>query len=513
MAAIILIVDDDPHLREGFARLLAEEGYDARVAASAEEGLHLMREAMPDCVIMDVRMPDMSGLDALERMRLLPDCPPVIIMTAYSGTDTAIRAMGLGAFDYILKPFDIPGALELISRALEAGQRLRAPAPGAPPALEEAATAEGMVGDSPAMQALCKAIGRVAPTDALVLIRGESGTGKELAARALWRYSLRSHRPFSVINCVAIPDTLLESELFGYEKGAFTGAQARHEGRIEQAAGGTLFLDEIGDIPLSLQAKLLRLLQEKQIQRLGGNETIAVDVRIIAATNADLERAVAEGRFREDLYYRLKVITLWTPPLRDRLEDVPALTETLLRRTAADMGRPNPGIEEAALLWLQSRSWPGNVRELGNALQKAFVFNDGTPLRLPDVRQAVEGRPHSPRHPDPLSDTLSAASTSPPHAAPLSARGEAPSPDRPGPTGDAGNLAAIIRRILDDGEPAPFDRCMDVMGRAVVLEALRQCGGNRSRAARLLGLSRPTLLARMDRYGLKVETRISDNAG
>ena len=495
MAALILIIDDDPHLRDGFARLLGEEGYDARVAASAEEGLQAMRETMPDCVIMDVRMPGMSGLEALDRMRALPHCPPVIIMTAYSGTETAIRAMGHGAFDYILKPFDIPEALQLISRALEAGQRLRAPASGTAPAPEEAAAAEGMVGDSPAMQALCKAIGRVAPTDALVLIRGESGTGKELAARAIWRYSLRANHPLTVINCVAIPDTLLESELFGYEKGAFTGAQARHEGRIEQAAGGTLFLDEIGDIPLSLQAKLLRLLQEKQIQRLGSNETIAVDVRIIAATNADLERAVAEGRFREDLYYRLKVITLWTPPLRDRLEDVPVLTEALLRRAAADLGRPNPGIEQAALLWLQSRSWPGNVRELGNTLQKALVFNDGTPLRLPDVRQAVETHPHTSRHAEPVTTD-----------APAAQHGEAHGSD-----GDS--LPAIIRRILGDGSPAPFDRCMDVMGRAVVLEALRQCGGNRSQAARLLGLSRPTLLARMDKYGLKVETRISDNAG
>ena len=491
----IWVVDDDRSIRWVLEKALTRAQMPFRLFESAADVVKAFERDTPSVLLSDIRMHDMSGLDLLAFVKNKYPGLPVIIMTAYSGTETAIRAMGHGAFDYILKPFDIPEALQLISRALEAGQRLRAPASGTAPAPEEAAAAEGMVGDSPAMQALCKAIGRVAPTDALVLIRGESGTGKELAARAIWRYSLRANRPLTVINCVAIPDTLLESELFGYEKGAFTGAQARHEGRIEQAAGGTLFLDEIGDIPLSLQAKLLRLLQEKQIQRLGSNETIAVDVRIIAATNADLERAVAEGRFREDLYYRLKVITLWTPPLRDRLEDVPVLTEALLRRAAADLGRPNPGIEQAALLWLQSRSWPGNVRELGNTLQKALVFNDGTPLRLPDVRQAVETHPHTSRHAEPVTTD-----------APAAQHGEAHGSD-----GDS--LPAIIRRILGDGSPAPFDRCMDVMGRAVVLEALRQCGGNRSQAARLLGLSRPTLLARMDKYGLKVETRISDNAG
>lgn len=320
--AKILIVDDDHQLRQSFQRLLAVEGHDVRGASSGEQGLRMVREELPECVIMDVRMPGMNGLDALKALREIDARLPVIIMTAYATTETAIEATKFGAFDYILKPFDIPDILALIDKAVEAGRRMRGrvamtPEPG------DGGDAEALVGTSRAMHEVYKAIGRAAPTDALVLVRGESGTGKELVARAIYQHSLRAERPYLVINCVAIPDTLLESELFGYEKGAFTGATHRRVGKIEQASGGTVFLDEIGDMPLGIQAKLLRLLQERQIERLGGRETIPVDVRIIAATNTDLEAAVADGRFREDLYYRLKVVTLWLPPLRERREDIP----------------------------------------------------------------------------------------------------------------------------------------------------------------------------------------------
>lgn len=489
----ILIVDDDHHLRQGFERLLAEEGYDVRAASSGEQALALVRERLPDCVIMDVRMPGMDGLDALQAMRSVEERLPVIIMTAFSTTETAIEAIKLGAFDYILKPFDIPDVLSLLRKAVEAGRRMRAPvsispdpegAGGASPAGDPAV--EALIGRSAPMHALYKAIGRVAPTDALVLLRGESGTGKELAARAIYQHSPRARKPFNVINCVAIPDTLLESELFGYERGAFTGAASRRIGKIEQASGGTLFLDEIGDMPLGIQAKLLRLLQERQIERLGGREPVRVDVRIIAATNADLEAAVAEGRFREDLYYRLKVVSLHLPPLRDRREDIPLLADWFLERHARALDMRNPGLEKSALEYLMARPWPGNVRELANALQKALVFSRGMPLTTEDVKQ---GMPSSPSESGGQSGNVAAGY----------ARGEIPAA-----------LTSYIRDVLaEPSSDAPFEFLMDAMGRAVVREALRMTGGNRSHAARLLGLSRPTLLARMEKYGLKIETRIA----
>lgn len=500
----ILIVDDDHHLREGFERLLLEEGYHVRAASSGEQGLAMVREALPDCVIMDVRMPGMDGLAALQAMHHIEARLPVIIMTAYANTDTAIEATKLGAFDYIVKPFEIPQVLELLAKAVEAGSRMRAQV-----ALDTSGDAHGassdtnpahhdaLVGRSAPMHALYKAIGRVAPTDALVLVRGESGTGKELVARAVYQHSLRARKPFIVINCVAIPDTLLESELFGYEKGAFTGAGSRRIGKIEQASGGTVFLDEIGDMPLNVQAKLLRLLQEKQIERLGGRECISVDVRIIAATNAVLEQAVAEGRFREDLYYRLKVVSLYVPPLRDRREDIPLLAQWFLERHARAMDMHNPGLDSTAQKYLAQQAWQGNVRELSNALQKALVFSRGMahgPLSLEDVKQAI-----------PVSATslaLSASFTGETAAvAPVSDLASGGDPDA--------LLAALVPHMLEKAEGEnPFEACMDAMGRAVLRAALHQTGGNRSQAARLLGLSRPTLLARMEKYGLRVETHI-----
>lgn len=506
----ILIVDDDHHLREGFERLLLEEGYHVRAASSGEQGLVMVRDALPDCVIMDVRMPGMDGLVALQAMHSIEARLPVIIMTAYANTDTAIEATKLGAFDYVVKPFEIPQVLELLTKAVEAGSRMRAQvqldasdgSPGSdstPSSHSPALRQDALVGRSAPMHALYKAIGRVAPTDALVLVRGESGTGKELVARAVYQHSLRARKPFIVINCVAIPDTLLESELFGYEKGAFTGAGSRRIGKIEQASGGTVFLDEIGDMPLSVQAKLLRLLQEKQIERLGGRECISVDVRIIAATNAVLEQAVAEGRFREDLYYRLKVVSLHVPPLRDRREDIPLLTQWFLERHARAMDMPNPGLDSEAQDYLTQQLWQGNVRELSNALQKALVFSRGLshgPLRLEDVKQAIPARAVS----------FASSGTG---VASLPLASAAPRSDPTSTSDPDAMLAAFVREALEkvEGE-SPFEACMDAMGRAVLREALHQTGGNRSQAARLLGLSRPTLLARMEKYGLRVETHI-----
>jgi DNA-binding NtrC family response regulator len=343
---------------------------------------------------------------------------------------------------------------------------------------EQATALEAIVGRSKAMQEVYKAIGRVAPTDATVLIRGESGTGKELVARAIYQHSTRADQPFLVINCVAIPETLLESELFGYEKGAFTGAVSRRVGKIEQASGGTVFLDEIGDMPGAIQAKILRLLQEKSIERLGGRDPIPVDVRIIAATNRDLEAALADGRFREDLYYRLKVVTLWLPPLRDRMTDIPLLSDYFLARYARDLEIDNPGITDAAMAMFSSYHWPGNVRELGNTIQKALIFSRGCPVGHEEISHALYGGGSELPNTDPASDEP---------------------------------LRQWIRRRLATAaaDASLFDGLTDHFICLLINESLTLTAGNRSRAARLLGISRPTLLSKIEKYRLKIETLVS----
>jgi nitrogen regulation protein NR(I) len=470
----ILIVDDDAQLRQSFEKLLTAEGHTVKTAASGEAALALVQAEVPDLVIMDVRMPGMSGLEAFRAIHAIEPKLPVIIMTAYGTTETAIEATKLGAFEYVLKPFEIPDILNLIGQALEAGRfmRSRVELDVAP----DTAAAEAIIGRSKPMQEVYKAIGRVAPTDATILIRGESGTGKELVARAIYQHSLRGAKPFLVINCVAIPETLLESELFGYEKGAFTGAVNRRVGKFEQAHGGTVFLDEIGDMPFAIQAKILRLLQERSIERLGGREPIPVDVRIIAATNRDLEAALAQGRFREDLYYRLKVVTLWLPPLRDRAEDIVLLAKYFLARLAREMRLGNPGITAEANLLLRNYPWPGNVRELANAMQKALIFSRGYPIHPEDISRAVGGESLARGAADPRADDT---------------------------------LRQWVRQILAAGEGEDlFEVCMDRFASLLVSEALDLTGGNRSRAAKLLGISRPTLLAKIDKYRLKLETSV-----
>lgn len=471
----ILLVDDDDQLRSSFYNLLTMEGHSVRAASSGENALALAGEELPDAVIMDVRMPGMDGLAALRLLRQREPRLPVIIMTAYSTTDAAIEATKLGAFDYILKPFDIPDVLALLEKALEAGRVMR---DRVLLSVERESHAEALVGVGRAMHALYKNIGRVAPTEALVLLRGESGTGKELVARAIYQHSERNTQPFSIINCVAIPDTLLESELFGFERGAFTGALSRRVGKIEQANGGTIFLDEIGDISLSTQAKLLRLLQERQVEPLGGREPVRVDVRIIAATNRNLEEAVAAGRFREDLYYRLNVVTLHLPPLRERLEDLPHLARHFSDRLCREMDCPVPALSPEALRRLMDHDWPGNVRELANIMRKILIFHQGGQLTVQDVDNA-------------FGDAGKVGQKNGQRA------------EKPG-TGMTGAAAAEYVRTMLQQRPGEkiFDSLMDEMGALIINEALSLCSGNRSRTARMLGLSRPTLLARIEKYGI-----------
>ena len=474
----ILIVDDDDQLRRSFQKLLSEEGYTVESAASGEAAVQKVQRRAPDLVILDMRLPGQSGLDTFREIHGLVPKLPVIIMTAYGTTESAIEATKLGAFDYVLKPFEVPAMLAVIAQALEAGRFMRSPVDmdGGP----DPARREAIIGRSRPMQEVYKAIGRVSPTEATVLIRGASGTGKELVARAIYTHSLRADRPFQVINCVAIPENLLESELFGYERGAFTGATHRRLGKIEQANGGTVFLDEIGDMPFGIQSKILRLLQERSIERLGGRETIPVDVRIIAATNRDLEAALQLGRFREDLYYRLKVVTIPLPPLQDRLDDIPLLVDYFLARYAAELDMDNPGIAPEAIAALTRYGWPGNVRELANTLQKALIFNRGAPIQAAEVAHGVAG---------------AAAAGSPPRGTDPTAR-------------------QWIRQCLTAGQtPNRFDAAMDQFASMLIGEALTLTHGNRSRAAKLLGLSRPTLHAKIDKYRLKLKTTVEEEPG
>ncbi len=465
----ILIIDDDRQLGVSFAKILSQEGYEIANAFSGGEGIETVKTFGPELVILDIRLPDISGLEVFAVIHELFPKLPVIIITAFGTTDTAIGAIQKGAYDYIYKPFDIPEMLLLIEKALVAGRCMSSPVEVNPDGALVAGR-EALVGGSSQMLEVYKAIGRVSGTDATVLIRGESGTGKELAARALYNHSRRAEQPFVVINCVAIPETLLESELFGYEKGTFTGAAHRRLGKIEQAMGGTVFLDEIGDMPLSIQAKFLRLLQENSIERLGGKEPINVDVRIIAATNRDLEAAVAEGKFREDLYYRLRVVTLNMPPLRARMEDVDILVEYLLKRLSAQLNVANPGISSPALAKIKLYDWPGNIRELQNILKKALIFNRGAPLQSEEITLVEAGQEARP-----CDSTL--------------------------PVSEA--IVPWIKTMLRTEKPERlFDVCLDQVAALLLREALYVTGGNRSRAAKLLGISRPTLHAKIDKYNL-----------
>lgn len=472
----ILIIDDDDQLRKSFEKLLNEEGYTVLSAPSGELGLKKIEQSPPDVVVLDMKLPGMNGMEVYKKINEIDPKLPVIIMTAFGTTETAIETTKLGAFDYILKPFDVPDMLTTISQAMESARFMRQPVNMNP--VSDNTSVEALIGRSNAMQDVYKAIGRVSPTDATVLIRGESGTGKELVARALYQHSLRSEKPFLVINCVAIPETLLESELFGYEKGAFTGATHRRVGKVEQANHGTIFLDEIGDMPPGIQAKILRLLQEKSIERLGGRSTIPVDVRIIAATNRDLEAGIAAGRFREDLYFRLKVVTIGLPPLNKRSADIPLLVDYFLPRFANQLGINNPGITEEAKRVMVSYPWPGNIRELANILQKALIFNRGTPIGLDDITQAISGK--------------------------MAVREE-------NPTGSDREITNWIREELSSKNKGNvFDLCMDHFAGILIKEALNITGGNRTKAAKLLGLSRPTLHSRIEKYNIMLETFVKE---
>src|SRR5262245_4111579 len=378
--ANVLLIDDDPDLIAGqVRRAFPGPAHGVEVAGTGADGLARVRAEPPDAILLDLRLPDQSGLEVYRQVRQIDARIPVVFITMTKGADAAIEAMKEGAYDYLFKPIDLDQLRRVVGEAIEVARRMREPA-----VLTEHgsdADVEGaLIGTCPAMSEVYKAIGRVAAQDMPVLITGESGTGKELAARAIYQHGPRSDAPFVALNCAAIPENLLESELFGHERGAFTGATQRRIGRFAQCHGGTLFLDEIGDMPLALQAKILRLLQDQTFERVGGNETIHTDVRLIAATHRDLKAWSADGRFRPDLYYRLGVFTIHLPPLRERADDLPLLVGHYLRRFSSELGREVREVAPEALERLRGYSWPGNVRELQSVLKQALLQSTGTVL-------------------------------------------------------------------------------------------------------------------------------------
>jgi len=472
--ARLLVIDDEPNTLYSFERCLSTDTLQVLPAATARAGIALVESARPDAVIVDVRLPDMSGLEAYDRMRAIDPRLPVIVITAHGSTDTAIEAMKRGAFDYLLKPVELHRLREVVTRALELRRLAHVPAVPEPELGDEQAGL--IVGRAPAMQELYKAIGRVAPQDVTVLVLGESGTGKELIARAIVQYSRRAAQPFLAINCAAIPESLLESELFGHERGAFTGADRRRIGKFEQVDGGTIFLDEIGDMSPATQSKVLRLLQEQQFERVGDNHTIRTDVRVIAATNKDLPKLVAEGRFREDLFYRLNGFTIHVPPLRERSDDLPVLVEHFIKLFNREFGKSVCGLAPAASRLLEAHSWPGNVRELQSAIRYAVVHATGdviTPQCLPDgVRPLL----------------------------PATARTS---------DGTQLELDTLVRELLASRTPDLYRRVCARVDRVVLEEVLRHARGNLVQAADILGISRTTLRAKLRALGLAVEKQLS----
>jgi two-component system, NtrC family, nitrogen regulation response regulator GlnG len=368
----LLVIDDEKSVRYSFCRVLQSDGFEVLTAATATEGLEHIHARRPDVVVLDLQLTDCSGLDLFPEIKAINPHLPVIFITAHGTTDAAIEAMKGGAFDYLVKPVNLERLGQVLQRACEAARLMQVPA-----VLPSEETGDRIIGRSPVMQEMCKTIGRVAPQDVNVLIFGESGTGKELVARALYHHSRRADRPFLAINCAAIPEALLESELFGHEQGAFTGATRRRIGKFEQCDGGTLFLDEIGDMAPALQAKILRVLQEQRFERVGSNETMQTQVRVLAATNQDLQKLVQEGRFRKDLYYRLNVVTIRVPPLRDRPGDVAELAHYFLFRFNRELGLDFRDFYPQALELLERYEWPGNVRELQGAIKQAMVQSSG----------------------------------------------------------------------------------------------------------------------------------------
>lgn len=448
----ILVVDDEANARSALAELMDDAGYSVSTAADGRTALLQMEQVEPDVVLTDLKMPGMDGLALIERGRPMFAHTTFIVMTAFATIDTAVRAIKLGAESYLTKPLELDAVIAIVDRALER-TRLSREAAQLRQRVDDRFQFDNILGEHPSMQRLMKNVAQVAGSRATVLIHGETGTGKELIAAAIHQNSRRKDKPFIRLNCASLSETLLESELFGHERGSFTGAVARREGRFKQADGGTLFLDEVSEIPMSVQIKLLRFLQEREFERVGGNETLKVDVRVVAATNRDLKQRVEDGRFREDLFYRLKVVQLDVPPLRVRRSDIPLLAHSFLRKYAAENERSVQGLAEDALQHLMIYPWPGNVRELENAIERAVVMCEGDLIERDDL--------------------------------PTSAHGDLSN----------GSVMALIPGIT-----------MSELERIAILRTLEAVDGSTARAAEILGISQRKIQYRVKEWGYQSAT-------
>jgi len=445
----ILIIEDEPKMRRLIELSLGENGHTTFAAEDAETGLRILNQNEIDLVVTDFRLPGMNGLEFLQAAKHVDASLPVVVMTAYGTVESAVEAMKAGASDYILKPFSLEELLLVVGKELDAS-KLREENRALREALGQRYHYDNIIAQGEKMQAVLAMVERVAPTNTTVLLGGESGVGKDLIARAIHEHSLRASGPFVKINSTAIPENLLESELFGYERGAFSGASSTKPGKFELANKGTLFLDEIGDVPQAIQVKLLRVLQEREFERLGGTKTLKVDVRLIAATNRDLRAALEEGTFREDLYYRLNVVAIDVPPLREHSEDIPGLARFFLERFAADSAGPPKQLTPAALALLMDYHWPGNVRELGNILERAVTLSPASVIDASDIQL----------------DTVP------------------------------------FRRATANAAVLPPGMTLEGWEEEIIREAVRHAGGNKSQAARALGLSRNALRYRLSKIGV-----------
>jgi two-component system nitrogen regulation response regulator GlnG len=473
----LLVIDDEPSILAVFQKTFRSPAFEVVTAQTAADGLEAARSRRPDVIVLDVHLPDQDGLETYRRLRAVDARIPVIFATGKSTTDTAIEAMKLGAYEYLLKPFELSQLRAVIDKAVYISRLMHVPAVLADQGPPDD-RADAIIGHTPAMQNVYKSIGRVAGQDVTVLITGESGTGKELVARAIYQHSKRADRPFRTINSAAIPEALLESELFGHEKGAFTGADRRHIGKFEQTNGGTLFLDEVGDMAPWTQTKMLRVLQDQTFERLGGTETIRTDMRLLAATNCDLEKEVVAGRFRKDLYYRLGVFTIHLPPLRERLDDLPRLVGHYLRRFSRELGKEVQEVAPDAMALLRGYSWPGNIRELQSVLKQALLQAAG-PVLLPEFF----------------------------HGSPALLRPAAPAPAEAGPV--VAGWEAFIEERLRQGSANLYAEAIERLERLLLPQVLRHTGGNQLRAAGVLGITRGSLRNKLRELGIRIDRTVN----